>query len=483
MNRVIILMMVLLTYLFAASYVFAQDERPNRKKRSRAVVERQQDHDDAEHDQDHDDEEEDHDHDEARVAELEKRLEKWADQHSKSWEKWAERFESKMEAWAEETESEMEDWAEKYSGQWEKWAEELEDGLDEEKLEGLMKRNLEMLKEMPIAPLAKRLGQLGGDLEEMPLGSLGELQGLLADSIDLSLSELEESLGSGDASKLIDEAASESKEMLKPLLSDLQQMLKAKQKRQGRDAESRTRELQELLENRKFDSLEELEEMLSASRRDSANARNRDMKRSRGAKLAYERLTAQKEERVSKMKAIKKEIGKLRKAGKSTDKLEVQLDVLTVQVESVKRQLEAMATALDRQSEARDDSLLRAREAREQAELQRKVMGEQKRQIEAQQREMRKVFELRREQQMKQAEELRAKAEEMRRKAMAQSKAAAKSRKANDADKLMQKLRADGERIEAKESEIEMMRRELEMLKKELGKLRGKKKDKDEDED
>ncbi len=211
----------------------------------------------------------------------EEKIEQWAEKHAGEWEKWAEKFESKMERWAESQESQWEDWAEAYSKRWEDWGAKLESGeFKPEEMQALLERNLEMLKDMPLASLIDGALKEGlGELKNAPFNSLAELHELIGGSLEQSLQAMEEELAAVSGSEIKGALKNLKTEDLHEAIKKLQHAIEIKQNKGDVAAAETIARLEGVL--KKTDNLQSKEkaEILEVLRREMADARALQAKR------------------------------------------------------------------------------------------------------------------------------------------------------------------------------------------------------------
>ena len=226
---------------------------------------------------------------ESAMQENSAELEEWADRYSGQWEEWAEGFEKNFSRWAEEQEELWEEWAEEYSERWEDWAEQLEGNqLEGKDLDRLIKRNLEMLGEMPLGQMVDGLMKEGAEgFESAPWDSLGDLQNLLQDAVKKSVDEVERRMAAqqdeiaGMAEQLSREAQRNRAEQevdleyILPVIENQQQGLKAKRKILDNEARNALKKIEGILRSESVDASDlkrQLKKIIDSSKdRDKAN--------------------------------------------------------------------------------------------------------------------------------------------------------------------------------------------------------------------
>ncbi|MEL7497889.1 MAG: hypothetical protein AAFN77_09785 [Planctomycetota bacterium] len=475
MQRIIVLVSLTLTFLLTSSLTSVAQEKSRRK---RVEIEKQALKEQYERTKrDHARlQERDKKAADRKEAAIEEELEAWAERHAKSWEAWAEQFEGRMEKLADKTEKEMEEWAEKYSKNWEQWAEDIEGGIDKDKLKALMKNNLKLLSDLPIASLTKQLGELSEDMDDLPMESLGELNDLLAGSIEQSLKELESSLKDGDAARMIEDAAGESRVVLAESIRNLQEALRAKNKRQSRDAERKIDELNKLLKNRDFESIEELEELLNKfqEKRDRDQSSRKRTMETETARAMMNKFMAEKKALAEKLAVVQ---DKMSSVDDDRDKrvLEMQARDIMAQLEVQEAKQMQIRQKMDMYRLQRADLERAVAEKARLAEMAR--LQQDRAAVEADSVQRAEAARRAVEQARKWAVEAEKMAREKQAKALEAAKAATKKRSKATAENIYKDLVTRTKRLEVKESEIESMRHEIEQLRKELQKLRDKKDD------
>ena len=235
-------------------------------------------------------------------------IEAWAEKHAGEWESWAEKFEQKMEKWAAGQEKQWESWADNYSEQWEGWAEKIESGeIKPEEIQQLVEKKLKMLKDMPLGDMIEGALKEGlGELENMPIESLGELHELVGGSLEQALKTMEKEI-SDTAGVEIKKAIGELETgEFKKAIELLQNSIQVQQRQIDGEAKEKIMQLKTLLKDKGNLNAKQRDEISSALEREivdaitaGKNQLDEAMKAQRG------QLKAQESARAMQAKAMK----------------------------------------------------------------------------------------------------------------------------------------------------------------------------------
>ena len=397
---------------------------------------------------------------------LEEKLEAWAEQHSESWERWAEKLENRMDRWASEMEDEWENWADDYAERWEEWAEELESGLDEEDVQEMLQKNLKMLSKMPLDSLTEGLSELSK--EDIPLESLGELNELIAGSLEKTMVELERSLKDPRFNEKLKGANQESQRMMKLSLQRLEEALAAQRDHLDEAEQRQIVELKKVLQKQQAKEEHARAQKMAAElmKQHQDQAHYKWKIKQAESEAVMKDLHNALQSKAGEARELKVQLELLRDHGEATDDVETALESTVSELKAIESKLASVKLMLQQEGDSKDlqkaaihEKLLKARYQAQQkaAEAAERAMEERDRAANQRNIEMKLAREL----ELNKAREM-----ELRKRQ--------NEEKSNAVEALYRKLLDKSERLEAKETELQQMRREIQELRNAVEKLKAK---------
>jgi len=190
---------------------------------------------------------------ESHLEELGDKMESWSEQFSEGW-----------EDWAEEHEDEWEGWAEQYEQKWQVWSQKLKNSDAKEEIHDVIRGNLEQLSQMPLLELYEQLVRSAKQVEDIPWDNFEGVEGFVRQSIEESLSAMEEM-----SHESVPSAFGDQQETLENLLRSLEK-LRSGMERKGRELElkanSQLKKAKEALEGGNFEDVAKLKKQLKKLR-------------------------------------------------------------------------------------------------------------------------------------------------------------------------------------------------------------------------
>ncbi len=395
--------------------------------------------------------------------ELEEKLEAWAEQHSESWERWAEKLEKRMDRWASEMEDEWENWADDYAERWEEWAEKLESGVDEDAVQEMLQKNLKMLSKMPLDSLTEGLSELSK--EDIPLESLGELNELIAGSLEKSMVELERSLKDPRFNEKLKGANRESQRMMKLSLQQLEKALAAQRDHLDEAEQAQIVELKKVLQKQQAKEEHARAQKMAAEwmKQHQDQAHYKWKIKQAESEAAMKDLHNALQSKAGEARELKVQLELLRDHGKATDDVEDALESTVSELKAIESKLASVKLMLQQEGDSKDlqkAALHKMIEAREQAQRSAAEAAERAMEERARAANQRNIeLKLARELELNKSREMKVRKQQ-------------DEEKSDAVETLYRKLLDKSERLEAKESELQQMRREIEELRSAVEKLK-----------